>query len=138
MAGSVAATDATQARRGLDGRPHGKVRKRGLVLREIGDEPCGDPAARDDIVPEQRDAAAVRPGESYELADQRALAGAVRAEQSEHLTLVDVQVDAGVRVNGSVAVGLLDPAHAQCRLAHSSRVAYPVSPSRTAVDGVCT
>ncbi len=49
--------------------------------------------------PEHRDVAAARAGEAHDAADQRRLAGAVRAEQPEEGPLGDREVEAGQRVH---------------------------------------
>ena len=62
------------------------------------------------VVAEDADLAAVAVAEALEDLDGRRLAGAVRAEQGEHLAALDLEVDA---VDGvAAAVGLAQAGHA--------------------------
>ena len=84
--------------KGVGGR---QVGERGVVLRQVGDEIRDDAGLGDDVTAEEFDAPGVGPQQSDELPNQARLARAVGAEQAEHLTAADLEVDAVSR--GDVA-----------------------------------
>jgi hypothetical protein len=72
---------------------HGEERIEDELLRDDADLPSRRRVVAVDVVAEDGDAARGRPRQAGEDADQRRLAGAVRAEQAEELALLDVEAD---------------------------------------------
>src|SRR4051794_11026197 len=104
------------------------------LLRHVADLPAhGHPLAGDVVAEDVRDAAADRQ-ERRQDADRRRLAGAVGAEQAEHLALPDLEVDA---VDGALLAEREDEALAadgRRRVRHATRSSVSSSRSRAGTD----
>ena len=87
-------------------RPYGLERVGGELLRHEADHRAGGAVVGDDVVPVDRDASLRRLDDPADDADERRLAGAVRAEQREDLAAADVEVDVLERLkSGCVGLG---------------------------------
>jgi hypothetical protein len=85
-----------------DGLADGGVVEQGAALQHRADGAGGDRLVR--LRAEHRDGAGVGSGEAEQHVDGGRLAGAVRAEQRDHLARRDHQVEAGDRVDVPVAL----------------------------------
>ncbi len=95
---------------------HGEVRPELRLLEDDADALAELRAWILRVVPEHRHLACRPSAVALENLDRRRLAGAVRAEQAEHLALVDVEVDPADGFE--IAVGLVEAANGD--RAHSS------------------
>ena len=83
---------------------HGEKRIEDELLRHHAEQPPRGPVLADDVVSEHARDAFVRPRKPGEHADQRRLAGAVRPEQAEEFPARDLEIDAGERLEGAIAL----------------------------------
>src|SRR5262245_45977515 len=75
--------------------PSGQVRIAGALVTDVPDSPARGRRAPAGVLAEEPERAAARAQQGREHAEQRRLAGAVRAQQDDQLARVDGEVDAG-------------------------------------------
>ena len=120
---------------------HGKVWKQRDVLERPPDADLGDPVRRprQNAAAFHQDVAGGRLIQPAQAVEQRGLAGAIRADQSEDLSLVHVERHAGER--DDAAEHDVDVTHREQRIAAASklRLRHVVSPTITIseTEGCC-
>src|SRR5690606_32990668 len=110
---------AEQAAAEADRRPYRLEGVGGQLLRHEADAGARLPVVADNVEAVDGDGAGGRVDEAADDADQRRLAGAVRAEQGEDLAAIDVEVDALQRPEAG-RVGLVELPDGDDRL-HAGR-----------------
>ena len=97
---------AEQAAAEADGRPHRFERVGVQFLRHQADQRARGAIILVDVMAVDRDPAFAQIGDAADDADQRGLAGAVRAEQRKDLAAVDIEIDAVQRLEaGAIGFG---------------------------------
>src|SRR5437660_4596507 len=95
---------AEQAAAEADGRPYGLKGVGVQFLRHQPDQRARGAIVPVDVMAADGDAALAQIGDAADDADQRSLAGAVRAKEGEYLAALDVQIDVVQRLEAG-AVG---------------------------------